>query len=958
MSASIGIGLTNPFPGLRPFREEEEYLFFGRERQVDVIVDKLAAKRFLAVVGTSGCGKSSLVNCGLRPALSRGVMTSAGSAWRMAQFRPGGDPMRALARALAQPRVTGLDARGANLEELIEATLELSNLGVVDVFEQAQLAGRANLLLIVDQFEELFRYGGRQASVSDDEEYRPPEASVAFVNLLLEAAKSNYPIYVVLTMRSDFLGECARFPGLPEAVNEGQYLVPRLTRDERREAISGPIAVGGGEISPVLLTRLVNDVGDNPDELSILQHALNRTWTQWQRERHGNEPISFSHYEAIGTMARALDQHAEKAFAELTSERQEKTCEVVFQALTDKGSYARGIRRPTSFASLCAIAAATPAEVASVLDVFRKPSRSFLMPPSPEPLEPETIIDISHESLMRIWNRLKDWVEREAESAGQYRRLVQNAHLEEEGACCLMTDPELALMLEWRQTWQPTPAWGERYNPSFAQAMEFLDRSQKERDRLAAEKETARKRKLRQIQWVAGTMTVLAAISLILAIVAMREKNRAETNLQLAKKAVDESLSSAGQQQAQGAGNLPELEEFRKELLDKAASFYSVFAKQDSKSQGMRSEMAGAYSRLGDINRLLDKHEVAVNEYKEAISHFESLVGDYPGDKDYRQALAYAHNFLGETLRTWCEELKGAAPCSLSAGESEYNEALALQQRLHDDESANHLYQQELARTYYNRGILRYDSKNVEGAESDFRSAIGLLEPLARNPAPASIDRTTPEPAQELARACNNLANLTSHRDTEAAQRLYERAISLAEALNKSQPDNRQYQLELAQYYDNLAILLTAVKKFDLAEERNHQAVHLIEGLTVPSPSLSVELVKSQQLGIEISKAQGSVVTQQESDRLFQTLKKLSGKDSPRIHPIFHVIYMNLAVNYIELAEKNLKSGDARGAIAALESLAQILPELSAEDKETLAKSYPELQREVEKTFSARPQTQ
>ena len=102
------------------------------------------------------------------------------------------------------------------------------------------------------------------------------------MNLLLEAAKSEYPIYVVLTMRSDFLGDCARFPGLPEAVNEGQFLIPRLTREERRAAISGPIAVGGGEISPVLLTRLVNDVGDNPDQLSILQHALNRTWAQWQ----------------------------------------------------------------------------------------------------------------------------------------------------------------------------------------------------------------------------------------------------------------------------------------------------------------------------------------------------------------------------------------------------------------------------------------------------------------------------------------------------------------------------------------------------------------------------------------------------------------------------------------------------------------------------------------------------
>src|SRR6266487_2437450 len=90
----------NPFPGLRPFREDEECFFFGRESQIDTMVNKLAATRFLAVVGTSGSGKSSLVNCGLRPALHRGLMASAGPAWRMAQFRPGFNAIHSLAQAL------------------------------------------------------------------------------------------------------------------------------------------------------------------------------------------------------------------------------------------------------------------------------------------------------------------------------------------------------------------------------------------------------------------------------------------------------------------------------------------------------------------------------------------------------------------------------------------------------------------------------------------------------------------------------------------------------------------------------------------------------------------------------------------------------------------------------------------------------------------------------------------
>jgi hypothetical protein len=158
----------------------------------------------------------------------------------------------------------------------------MGKLGLVDAFEQAHLDPRENLLVVVDQFEELFRYQALATAAQPGHLTRATEDATAFVNLLLEVcAHPELPIYVVLTMRSDFLGECAQFFGLPEAINRGQYLVPRMTREERRAAIVGPTAVGGAELGPVLLTRLVNDVGDNPDQLSILQHALNRTWDQW-----------------------------------------------------------------------------------------------------------------------------------------------------------------------------------------------------------------------------------------------------------------------------------------------------------------------------------------------------------------------------------------------------------------------------------------------------------------------------------------------------------------------------------------------------------------------------------------------------------------------------------------------------------------------------------------------------
>jgi conflict system STAND superfamily ATPase len=501
MNAATAENHRNPFPGLRPFREDEEYLFFGRENQVDAMVDKLAATHFLAVVGTSGSGKSSLVNCGLRPALHGGLMARAGTSWRMAQFRPGNDPMRAMARALAEDGVLFRDyqAGGLTLAEIVDTTLRMSKLGLIDIYEQANLGEDVNLLVVADQFEELFRYrqpaAGQQQNVTG-----VIEEATAFVNLLLAAKEqTSYPIHIVLTMRSDFLGDCAQFPGLAEAINAGQYLVPRMTRDERRAAISGPVGVGGAEISPVLLTRLVNDVGDNPDQLSILQHALNRTWSQWERSGD-NGPLDLPHYQAIGTMAHALDQHAEKAYAQLTTARQRQICEKLFKALTDKATDPRGVRRPTRLDTLCALAEATPAEVTQVIDVFRKPSRSFLMPPAEDTLEAETVIDISHESLMRVWERLKTWADQEAQSAHIYSRLAETAVLHAEGKAALWDDPDLQVALDWQEKNRPNKDWAWRYDQGFDGAITFLQESKEARDAEVAEIEFGRKmRKVRNV---------------------------------------------------------------------------------------------------------------------------------------------------------------------------------------------------------------------------------------------------------------------------------------------------------------------------------------------------------------------------------------------------------------------------------------------------------------------------
>ncbi|HEV3470583.1 MAG TPA: hypothetical protein VG148_14770 [Pyrinomonadaceae bacterium] len=483
---------VNPFPGLRPFETEEYLLFFGREGQSDELLARLGRARLLAVVGTSGSGKSSLVRAGLLPALRGGLMKGAGSAWRIAVMRPGHDPVGNLACALAARGVlaeAGGGLRGAEAEALVEATLRGSSLGLVAAARQARLGEHENLLVVVDQFEELFRFRAARAGTGDD--------AAAFVKLLLEAARQReLPIYVVITMRSDFLGDCAQFQGLPEAINDGQYLIPRMTRDERRVAITGPVAVSRGRVAEPLVSRLLNDVGDNPDQLPILQHALMRTWDYWKQHRRDSEPLGVEHYEAIGTMEGALSRHADEAWDELPDERSRQIAEKMFRALTEKGADSRETRRPTRLRQIAEIAGASGAEVASVVEVFRRAGRSFLMPPPGVELTGDVVIDISHESLIRNWQRLKDWAADEAQSARIYRRVAEAAVLHRDGLEGLMQDPALQLALEWRERSRPNAAWGRRYHPEFELAVAYLEASREARDAAAAERERQRREEI------------------------------------------------------------------------------------------------------------------------------------------------------------------------------------------------------------------------------------------------------------------------------------------------------------------------------------------------------------------------------------------------------------------------------------------------------------------------------
>jgi tetratricopeptide (TPR) repeat protein len=482
-----------PYPGLRAYAHDETDLFFGREGCVNEMIDRLAATHFLAVLGASGSGKSSLVRTGLLDGLDLGLYRVAGPLWVVADCHPGGRAIRHLAAALLAARADG--GGEAFALDALDTFLHRGPRAIVEWVTDGNLPDGHNLLLLVDQFEELFRYG----------DYAGREEAEAFVTLLLESATGHPRIHVVITMRSEYLGACALIPGLAERINASLYLTRRMSREECRQAIVGPAGVMGFDIEAELVTKLLNDLSAlapweadsatsqlqrlsrQADQLPLMQHALSRLW-QLARRRGGQTRLTLTlqDYLDIGQLRGALDQHAGEIMAKL-SEPARAAVPRIFRALVSGATLADAVRRPMRFAALCSITGVDPALVRAVVAAFRARDCNFLRPPEEHPLTEDTIVDVSHESLIRQWTSLAGWFEAEAAAQALWGRLLYDERRHARGQGELLDGLDLATALAWWEREQPTAAWSAAYGGRYDELHRYLQSSRAfEQDRTRA----------------------------------------------------------------------------------------------------------------------------------------------------------------------------------------------------------------------------------------------------------------------------------------------------------------------------------------------------------------------------------------------------------------------------------------------------------------------------------------
>jgi WD40 repeat protein len=412
-----------PYRGLEAFQEKHAKYFFGRDADRQRLLEILKGTCFLAVLGASGSGKSSLVRAGLLPAVRAGALPQS-ERWEIVVFRPGGHPLETLAGCVA--RLGGGAAMQKTLDRLA-ADARTLRLAVSAVFSDRPADDRA--LLVVDQFEEVFTLCREE-----------PERRAFFDNLLYAASTPEARATVVLTMRADFYHRCGAYPELGQQVSAQQYLVSPMGREELRQAIEEPARGVGLSFEAGLVATILDDVAEEPGGLPLLEHALLELW----KCRRGSM-LTLEGYLESGGVHGAIAQRADDAFGALTREQQE-LARRSFLRLTQPGEGTEDTRRRVMLSEL-------PGAAGELDPVLRSLVDARLLTTSRD--ADDVQVEVAHEALIRGWPRLREWIDEDRAGLRIHSRLTDAAREwnrlgRSDGE--LLRGGRLAEAVEWRRT--------------------------------------------------------------------------------------------------------------------------------------------------------------------------------------------------------------------------------------------------------------------------------------------------------------------------------------------------------------------------------------------------------------------------------------------------------------------------------------------------------------------------
>ncbi|UJB72983.1 pentapeptide repeat-containing protein (plasmid) [Acaryochloris sp. 'Moss Beach'] len=402
-----------PYKGLEFFdcNDEDPKYFFGREQLVGQLLDQVRTSNFLALVGASGNGKSSVLRAGLLHQLKLGRRISGSDQWRIRITRPDRQPMQNLALAFVEEGLSDLD-RAAELGKASGLLTE----GAAGLQQLIQASSAPRTVLVIDQFEEVFTRCEN-----------PEERERFFACLMGALSDTDNKLCLIIAMRADFIVKCMeqKYSGLARLIDQQMVSVLPMESDELRSAICRPAEQVNLNVEPALVTEILNDIEGAPGSLPLLQYTLKELWNQRQ-----DNQLTFGIYQNLGGIQGTLDQRATAIYNSF-DEAEQQTVQHIFQQLTQLGEGTEDTRRRVFQDDLVTEPKHPAQRVQQVVERLSSPENRLIVTSEvvskSDQANRMSIVDVAHEALIRHWKLLRQWIEQNRDLLRKQRRIEASA---------------------------------------------------------------------------------------------------------------------------------------------------------------------------------------------------------------------------------------------------------------------------------------------------------------------------------------------------------------------------------------------------------------------------------------------------------------------------------------------------------------------------------------------------
>ena len=768
-----------PFRGLEVFREQDRNFFFGRDALIQHLVEHMQTRRFLALLGPSGSGKSSLVQAGLIPWL-REQGTLIGS------FSPGGDPFEELVFCLRRLfSEVGQDV----LPETLGARLEGDpNALQYVILELAELARASRVVLVVDQFEEVFTNSH-------------PDRVKTFLNGFWGALNHTKSVLsLVLTMRTDFLGHCAAHEDLNALISDHCIQVGPMNHASLKQAIIEPCRQVGLKLEQGLIERILDDVTGAPGELPLVEHALLELY-----DARFKQTLTLQAYSQIGGVEGALTRRADEAYTSLGEDARQILRKMFTLCLVHADEAGGHTRRRATIDELQAIGDPETVDL-----LIRRWTNARLLVSRYDRERSSVLIDVAHEALIRKWHKITEWMAEDRETAHRIQQLRLQAKTWSEAG----GDPDLLPRGGPLQHLEELLVQEGRHLG--ARERDFITAGLAVRRKKAAQVETERQAELARAQQktrqaLLAAFFFVSLITIFASLMWLKQKEANEQRVAAVQMTGFFKDLLQGMEPAVNGSSRIDIEQ----VLDIGIDQLEYKQLNPEARAGLVTTIGKVYMSLSRYHKALPLLEEAVDLYRqvrgpdhiqtaissELLGRLQYQMGSFErSERNLRQALKIGRDLYGENHQVVGDALADLGALYVARGrfreaEAWYRKALALSQQMYGQ---NHPI---IARDLSNLGLLMKKEGRLEEAEPIYRKSLAIRRNIFGNH------------HADTALALNNLAALL-----QASGRHHQAEPIYREALAIRQTFFGENHAEVAASFNNLATLLLMQQRYIEAE--------------------------------------------------------------------------------------------------------------------------------------------